>query len=91
MDSKRLAKDIEPEKDRDLRIMREVIEMKFSKEPFKKELVNTKNAELIECNPHDRFWGSGYHLDEKTPTKSGANYLDNVLTEFRNKIVNPLK
>lgn len=91
LDSKRLAKDIEPEKDRDLRIMREVIEMKFSKDTFKKELVNTKKAELIECNPHDRFWGSGYHLDEKTPTKSGANHLGNVIMEFRNKIVNQLK
>lgn len=88
-DCKRLAKTIESNAEHDLKIMREVIEMKFSKDQFKRELMNTKSAELIECNPHDRFWGAGVHLDERQPNNSsGKNYLGVILSDFRKKLAN---
>lgn len=57
-------------------IMRELLIQKFSQEPFKTLLENTKNQELIEGN----YWGDTYWgvFNEK-----GENNLGKLLMEIR--------
>ena len=55
VECKSLSKDLPEDRNTDIQIMREVIELKFRKEPFKSELTKTGEATLMECNPYDKF------------------------------------
>ena len=62
--------------------MREVLQVKFSKDEFKKSLIDTENAYLIEGNYwHDNFWGDC--TCEKCADIPGENVLGHLLMELR--------
>jgi len=64
-----------------LDIMRELVTIKFSKEPFKTKLKKTNQHELVEANIwNDLFWG----IDDKT--REGQNWLGKILMEVRNSL-----
>ena len=87
-DCKALAKHIPEDRERDLGIMRDIVEQKFSQAPFKLELQKTGTSELMECNPYDRYWGTGRHMDERdSTTVIGENHLGKLLQEYRGRIV----
>ena len=86
-DCKGLAKQIPEDRCMDLKIMREVIAMKFASEPFKTELKKTGNAKLMECNPYDSFWSTGTHMDESEPSNMrGENQLGVIIQEYRQQL-----
>ena len=88
VDCKTLAKRIPENRSKDLELMREVIELKFAKDPFKCELKKTGTAALIECNPYDTFWSAGCHLDNREPDGiKGQNQLGKLLENQRERIL----
>ena len=87
VECKALAKYIPENREADIKSMREVIALKFTKEPFRTELMKIGNATLLECNPHDKFWSAGCRLDEVDPNKTtGNNQLGKLLQEHRERI-----
>ena len=58
---------------------------KFQQNDFlAKILVDTHGRELIECNPHDRFWGNGATIrGKKTGKDLGKNHLGKCLIKVR--------
>jgi predicted NAD-dependent protein-ADP-ribosyltransferase YbiA (DUF1768 family) len=61
--------------------MRDLIRIKFSKDPLKSRLLNTGDSELIEGNWWgDKFWG----VDERTGV--GKNNLGKILMEIREEL-----
>lgn len=61
-----------------IEVMRELLEQKFAKEPFKTWLKRTGNRQLIEGNTwNDVFWG--------VCNGKGENNLGKLLMEIRNK------
>jgi ribA/ribD-fused uncharacterized protein len=82
-----------------LKIMKEVLVIKFGAEPLKSALLATKNSYLVENTKWDAFWGDG--LGETTPvaTKSnphpqsvapyhggGQNHLGRLLMQIRGEL-----
>ena len=64
-----------------LKVMMDLIRIKFSKDPFKSRLLNTGDSELIEGNWWgDKFWG----VDERTGV--GKNNLGKILMEIREEL-----
>ena len=80
---KQLTKDIPRDNERDNRIMRTVILQKFSIPKFRTFLKATGTAELIECNPYDRYWSCGCSLDMDLKDANGKNMLGIIIGEFR--------
>lgn len=66
-----------------LNVMRLCVEQKFSVEPFKTKLIETKNEYLQEGNMwNDKFWG--FCLK----TNTGENNLGKLIMDFREKLKN---
>jgi ribA/ribD-fused uncharacterized protein len=71
-------------------IMRNLLIKKFNIPELKKNLLETKNINLIEGNYwHDNFWGNC--TCPKCTEIPGQNNLGKLLTEIRNELVNELK
>ena len=65
-----------------LRVMRELVTIKFSQPQFEKVLLSSNNEELVECNyHHDNFWGNC--LCEKCKNIPGLNHLGKILMNIR--------
>ena len=68
-----------------LKEMMKILKKKFSKEPFKSKLMNTKDSELVEGNYwHDNFWGSC--TCERCGNK-GKNMLGLMLNVIRENLI----
>jgi hypothetical protein len=71
-------------------IMQKGIELKFTQNyDLKQYLIDTKNRELIETNPHDSYWGIGLTLKEALNNNRsawGENWLGKILMEVRSKL-----
>ena len=62
-----------------IKVMRDILAAKFSKEPLRGKLLSTKNADLVEGNSwNDRFWG--------VCRGQGLNHLGKLLVERRTLI-----
>lgn len=67
-----------------LKIMKELLVIKFNQEPFKTKLIETGSAELIESNWWgDRYWGVCKGV--------GENMLGKLLMQIRNEMVDTLR
>ena len=69
-------------------VMEEAVKEKFQQNPnLLRELISTSNKQLVECNVHDTFWGSGIRLDsDQARDRSkwkGKNVMGNVLHKVR--------
>ena len=89
---KSLAKRIPQDQKKDLQVMKEVIDLKFSNDNFRHELEKTGTAKLIECNPHDRFWSAGCHIDDRDPANmkgvtTSGRFWNNKENVYFNKSV----
>ena len=60
-------------------VMYEILKIKFSNTRLRKMLLDTGDAELIESNPHDSFWGDGYD-------GYGLNRLGTLLMRLRKEL-----
>jgi predicted NAD-dependent protein-ADP-ribosyltransferase YbiA (DUF1768 family) len=66
-------------------VMTEVIDIKFSLEPFKTQLLSTGDVLIEEGNTwNDLFWGVDNY------TRKGENHLGNILMEKRKKMKNKI-
>lgn len=85
--SKKYSRKLKLRKDWDnvkLDIMKDLLNIKFNKEPFKTLLINTGSSEIIEGNYwHDNYWGSC--TCEKC-NNNGLNHLGKLLMEIREKL-----
>lgn len=69
-----------------IRMMKDFLTQKFNQEPFRTQLLDTGDQELVEGNYwHDNFWGDCIceKCDEFIP---GENHLGKLLTEIREKL-----
>lgn len=66
-----------------LDVMLDLLRRKFSHDDFRKQLLATGDATLIEGNDWgDHFWGmSGYH-----PNRKGLNHLGRLLMQVRSEL-----
>jgi hypothetical protein len=65
-------------------VMRECVTQKFSKEPFRSKLLDTKNEYIQEGNWwNDRFWG----VDLKSNPPVGKNMLGILIMEVRSNLI----
>lgn len=74
-----------------LEVMEKGIWEKFCQNPsLRKSLLDTKDKELVECNPHDRYWGIGRGLRDPMATDKkewrGANKLGSILMKVRDSL-----
>jgi ribA/ribD-fused uncharacterized protein len=72
-------------------IMLEGIEAKFGQNPLlRKELLDTGNNMIVECNKHDRFWSNGLSLHDLNVANKdkwkGNNELGNILIKVRENL-----
>jgi len=84
VDAKKIGKSLEIREDwEDIKafVMYTLLELKFSQEKFKKLLLSTGNAQLIDGN----WWGDTYWGVSKGV---GMNYLGKLLMKIREKLRN---
>lgn len=62
-------------------VMLYALRRKFQHPKLKQLLINTKNRELVENSPHDKYWGIG-------KGGKGKNRLGKLLVEVREEIKN---
>jgi hypothetical protein len=64
-------------------------------EYLKKELLATAGTTLVEASPEDRIWGIGLRKTDvraqKRETWAGTNWLGEILTKVRDKIIEESK
>lgn len=75
-----------------IKTMEEAVQAKFSQnEPLCHMLVATQGTSLVECSPHDLFWGSGLGLYHPQAADSsyytGQNKLGNILDSVRQHLI----
>jgi ribA/ribD-fused uncharacterized protein len=64
--------------------MLKALRHKFSAEPFKSKLVNTRDSEIYEDSPYDKVWGTGV----KGAVGTGKNLLGKALMQVRKELIN---
>ena len=72
-------------------IMEVAVKTKFVQNPvLRKKLVDTGNKALIACNVHDKYWGVGMKLQDKSVCDKskwkGQNVLGNILLRVRENL-----
>jgi ribA/ribD-fused uncharacterized protein len=68
-----------------LSIMYELLKQKFTQEPFRTNLIETRNENIVEGNRwNDTFWG----VDIKNTPNVGENWLGRLIMDIRTKIKN---
>jgi len=70
-------------------VMRKGLYAKFSLPGMKEMLLDTDDADIEECAPYDKFWGTGLSCDEALKGEKvaeGENNLGKALMETRRKI-----
>lgn len=68
-----------------LSIMYELLKKKFTQEPFRTDLLNTRGENIVEGNRwNDTFWG----VDIKSNPNVGENWLGRLIMDIRTKIKN---
>jgi ribA/ribD-fused uncharacterized protein len=68
-----------------LSVMYELLKKKFTQEPFKTDLLNTRGENIVEGNRwNDTFWG----VDIKVTPNVGENWLGRLIMDIRTKIKN---
>lgn len=75
-----------------IKCMEKALEAKFTQNPgLKNALLATDGTDLVECSPHDKFWGTGFnmfHTYAAEPSRwSGQNNLGRLLTNLRQKLI----
>ena len=88
---KRLAKGLRMTEgynaDRDIEIMKEVVQAKFAaNNDLQQKLLATGTKKIIECNPYDVIYSSGLHLDDPQLDSGrfrGKNQLGQILEAVR--------
>jgi len=75
-----------------LNAMKWVLRKKVEQIPsFKRKLIETKNAVLVENSPYDKSWGNGgggNGIEYPLVEKNGQNWLGKCLEELRTKLKN---
>jgi ribA/ribD-fused uncharacterized protein len=73
--------------------MREGLRMKFTQNPYLGELLkSTDGYGLVECNPHDHFWGAGVSANNPKIVNRGwpgKNVMGKLLEELREELLHP--
>lgn len=68
-----------------LSIMYELLKKKFTQEPFRTDLLNTRGENIVEGNRwNDTFWG----VDIKSSPNVGENWLGRLIMDIRTKLKN---
>jgi ribA/ribD-fused uncharacterized protein len=68
-----------------LSVMYELLKKKFTQEPFRTDLLNTRGENIVEGNRwSDAFWG----VDVKATPNVGENWLGRLIMDIRTKIKN---
>jgi ribA/ribD-fused uncharacterized protein len=68
-----------------LSVMYELLKQKFTQEPFKTDLLNTRGENIVEGNRwNDTFWG----VDIKSNPNMGENWLGRLIMDIRTKLKN---
>lgn len=68
-----------------LAIMYNLLKQKFAQEPFRTNLIETRNENIVEGNRwNDTFWG----VDIKSSPNIGENWLGRLIMDVRTKIKN---
>lgn len=68
-----------------LSLMYELLKKKFTKEPFRTDLLNTRGENIVEGNRwNDTFWG----VDIKSNPNVGENWLGRLIMDIRTKLKN---
>ena len=84
---KHLARRIPEDRDRDVKIMKTVLEQKFALARCKEFLLKTGKLNLTESNPYDAYWSAGIGLDERVDGPyRGKNLLGKALMEIRQSL-----
>lgn len=66
-----------------LKIMYDVLVLKFTSEPFREKLLATGDQNIVEGNYwNDKFWG----VDLKETPNEGENWLGRLIMDIRNKL-----
>jgi len=66
-----------------LKIMYDLLVIKFTQEPFRSKLLATGDQNIVEGNFwNDKFWG----VDIKATPNEGENWLGRLLMDIRNKL-----
>lgn len=76
------------------RIMYDLVTAKLGQnKDIVKALLDTENKEIIECNRHDAYWGTGIRFGEhalnKNNWKNGTNQLGQMLMKSRDALRSP--
>lgn len=68
-----------------LAIMYNLLKQKFTQEPFRTNLLGTRNENIVEGNRwNDTFWG----VDIKATPNVGENWLGRLIMDIRTKLKN---
>ena len=68
-----------------LSVMYELLKQKFTQEPFRTDLLNTRGENIVEGNRwNDTFWG----VDVKATPNVGENWLGRLIMDIRTKLKN---
>lgn len=68
-----------------LSVMYELLKQKFTQEPFRTDLLNTRGENIVEGNRwNDTFWG----VDVKVTPNVGENWLGRLIMDIRTKLKN---
>lgn len=68
-----------------LSVMYELLKQKFTQEPFRTDLLNTRGENIVEGNRwNDTFWG----VDVKATPNIGENWLGRLIMDIRTKLKN---